>query len=322
MTRSDEIAAQTDIRRALLANGYTPLANKDKMCILKGWPSLHVDDAQIDVWSGQLKWRATGVRIERGLVAVDLDVNDAVAINAIIDALPADIWALLQNSPVRRGKGAKEAWFCRLAEGESSFYRLASAGYRQPDSAPDVVVHRVEIFAGETGRQFGAYCAHTIGHDGEVEVTYRWEEARGLADTPFDDLPRLTRAQLAVVADTASCVLADLGWINDEMSKTGFSTPSVIYDLDDQIFETQEYGPLSLAQLEAACVVGDQIRLSASWLEGPSATNPTRCIASLNPSDDRVFVFETASFITHRPKDMDIGPKLARIGAFFHAQRC
>jgi hypothetical protein len=105
--------------------------------------------------------------------------------------------------------------------------------------------------------------------------------------------------------------------IGHSRSKEGFTSPSVIYDLDDQIFETQEYGPLSLAQLETACVVGDQIRLSASWLEGPSATNPTRCIASLNPSDDRIFIFETASFITHRPKDMDIGLKLARIGAYF-----
>ncbi len=107
MTRSDEIAAQTNIRRALLANGYTPLANKDKMCILKGWPDLFVDAAQIDVWSGQLKWRATGVRIERALVAIDLDVNDADSINAIIDALPAHIWEQLKRAPVRLGKGGQ-----------------------------------------------------------------------------------------------------------------------------------------------------------------------------------------------------------------------
>ena len=256
MTRSDEIAAQTNIRRAMLANGYTPLANKDKMCILKGWPSLHVDEAQIDVWSHQLKWRATGVRIERGLVAIDLDVNDADAVYAIIEALPADIWALLAHAPVRRGKGAKEAWFCRLAEGESNFYRLTSAGYRLPDSASDDTVHRVEIFAGDSGRQFGAYGAHSIGNDGKVEVAYRWVDGRGLADVPFDDLPRLTRAQLAKVGEVASAVLDNLGWVHDELSKAGFSSPSVIYDLDNQQFETREHGTVTLEELEDLCAAG------------------------------------------------------------------
>ena len=313
MDRKAEIQAQTALRRQMLANGYTPLANKDKMCILKDWPTLPVNGAQIDVWSGQLKWRATGVRIERGLVAIDLDVNDADAIDAIIHALPDDIWALLRDAPVRRGKGAKEAWFCRLAEGESSFYRLTSAGYRQPDSAPDDVVHRVEIFAGETGRQFGAYGAHTIGHDGEVEVSYRWDDDRGLADVPFDDLPRLTRAQLAVVADTASRVLADLGWVNDEMSKVGFSSPSVVYDLDDQIFDTRDHGSVTLVDLEALAAEHDSVRLSASWLEGFSAANTTRCIAYINRSDMQVAILETASYETHRP--VSLQPKPLNTGA-------
>lgn len=313
MDRKAEIQAQTALRRQMLANGYTPLANKDKMCILRDWPNLPVDEAQIDVWADQLKWRATGVRIERGLVAIDLDVNDDAAINAIIDALPADIWELLERAPVRLGKGAKECWFCRLAEGESSFYRLTSAGYRLSESAPDDVVHRVEIFAGETGRQFGVYGAHTIGHDGEVEVAYRWYDDRGLADVPFDDLPRLTRAQLAVVADTASRVLAERGWINDAKSKEGFSSPTVIYDLDDQIFDTRDHGTVTLADLEALAAEHDSVRLSASWLEGPSAANTTRCIAYINRSDEQVSILETASYETHRP--VSLQPKPLNTGA-------
>ena len=304
MDRQTEIRAQTDVRHQMLTNGYTPLANKDKMCILRDWPSLVVDEAQIDLWSTQMKWRATGVRIERGLVAIDVDVNDADAVDALIDALPADIWDLLWHAPVRRGKGAKEAWFCRLAEGESSFYRLTSAGFRAPGSAPDDAVHRVEIFAGDTGRQFGVFGAHSIGHDGEVAVSYRWEGDRGLDVVAFDELPRLTRAQLVVVADTASRVLADLGWTNDEMSKAGFSSPSVIYDLDAQQFDTREHGTVDLYGLEGLCAAGDRVRLSASFLEGPSAANTTRCIAYLNPGDGRVAILETASYETHRPASL------------------
>lgn len=300
MNKTEEIAAQTDLRRRMLANGYVPLANKDKMCVLKGWPDLHVDAAQIDAWSQQLKWRGTGVRIEGGLVAIDLDVNDDDALDAIVDAIPAEIWSILQDAPVRRGKGAKEAWFCRLADGEEPFYRLASAGFRQ--AAGDETVHRVEVFAGEGGgRQFGAYGAHTIDEHGNVAVQYYWTGDIGLADVHFNHLPRLTRAQLVTIADTATRVLDELGWQRDVRSKPGFSSPTPIYDLDAQDFETRDHGTMGLADLEALCEVHGTIRLSASWLEGAAAVNMTRCIASIHPRDGRLSILETASYETHRP---------------------
>jgi hypothetical protein len=171
----------------------------------------------------------------------------------------------------------------------------------------------VEIFAGDTGRQFGVYGAHTLGRDDEVEIAYRWVNYRGLADVPFDDLPRLTRAQLAIVADTASRVLAELGWVNDAKSKEGFSSPAVIYDLDDQVFDTRDHGPLTLAELDITVAAYSSVRLSASWLEGPSAANTTRCIAYLNPHDGRVAILETASYETHRP--VALMPKPLNTGA-------
>jgi len=303
MSKMDDVAEQTAIRLCMLANGYVPLANKDKMCVLKGWPDLHVDEAQVDQWSQQLKWRATGVRIEGGLVAIDLDVNDDDAINAIIDAIPADIWAILQDAPVRRGKGVKEAWFCRLADGEPPFYRLASAGFRQ--AASDETVHRVEVFAGEGGgRQFGVYGAHSLTDDGEVAVSYRWVDDIGLANTHFDRLPRVTRDQLSKVADVATEVLDRLGWQRDLRSKPGFSSNVPIYDLDGQTFETRDHGDVDLAGLHALCDLHGSVRLSASWLEGEAAVNMTRCIASIHPGDGRVSILETASFETHRPANM------------------
>jgi len=304
MTRSDEIAAQTTIRRALLANGYTPLANKDKMCILRDWPRLHVDDAKIDEWSNQWKHRGTGVRIENGLVAIDLDIDDADAIAAIIDGLPDDIWALLESAPVRRGRGAKEAWFCRLADGDDAFYRLASAGFRADEAAESV--QRVEIFASpDGGRQFGAFGAHTIGDDGEVAVAYEWAGYRSLLDVPLAELPVLTRAQLVEVARTATRVLDNLMWVRDLKSPGGYSTNEPIYDLDDQTFETRDHGQVDLAELEDLARLYDGVRLSASWLEGPSAVNMTRCIAFIHPGDDRVSILETAAHERHRPMELE-----------------
>lgn len=317
MSKIGDVAAQTLVRRRLLANGYTPLANKDKMCVLKGWSDMVVDEAKVEEWSQQLRWRATGVRVERGLAVVDVDVNDADAVAAIIDAIPADIWAILQDAPVRRGKGAKEAWFVRLADGEQPFYRLASAGFRQEDG--DETVHRVEIFAGEGGgRQFGVYGAHTMGEDDHPRVVYQWDNRRGLVEVPFDDLPRLTRAQLAAVADAATAALDALGWQRDVRSKAGFSSNVPIYDLEDQEFETQAHGAVDLAELEALCELYGAVRLSASWLEGESAVNMTRCIASIHPRDGRVSILETASFETHRPKDL--APKPVTQGALERLQ--
>lgn len=318
MSRLGDAAAQTIVRRQLLTNGYVPLANKDKMCVLPGWSDLVVDEALIDKWSRELKWRATGVRVERGLAVIDLDVNDSHAIDEIIDALPEEIWEILQDAPIRRGKGAKEAWFCRLAEGEEPFYRLASEGFRQFPG--DETVHRVEIFAGSGGgRQFGAYGAHTIGPDDRPSVIYDWAGGRGLIDVPFDELPRLTRKQLAAVADTATEVLGRIGWQRDLRSKAGFSSNQPIYDLDAQDFETRDHGLVDLAGLEALCAAGDEIRLSASWLEGPSAVNMTRCIASINPRDGRVSILETAAFEIHRPKDL--APKPVPQGALERLQQ-
>lgn len=308
MSKTNEIATQTGIRRRLLSNGYVPLANKDKMCVLFGWSEMHVDEAKIDEWANQLKWRATGVRVEGGLAVIDLDVNSADAIDAIVEALPEDLWAKLSLAPVRRGKGDKEAWFVRLAEGEEAFYRLASAGFKEPDAGDEGAVQRVEIFAGDGGRQFGVYGAHTIGEDGEVAVQYRWSAERGLADVALADLPAVTRADLALVADTATRVLDEMGWRRDLRSKAGFSSNVPIYDLDGQTFATRDHGDVDLAGLEDLCAQHGDVRLSASWLEGDAAVNMTRCIASIHPRDGRVSVLETASFESHRPKALEPRP--------------
>ena len=279
MGKREEIEAQTEIRRRLLANGYVPLANKDKMCILKGWPSMFVDEAQINVWADQWARRGTGVRIEGGLAVIDVDVNDADAVQAIIDALPEDLWDVIKDAPVRRGKGAKEAWFVRLAEGEEPFYHLASSGYSHPDD-PDTV-HRVEIFAGDNGgRQFGVYGARTL-EDDVVRVAHRWIGGRGLCEVPLRDLPTITREQAVAIATVAGQTLRARGWVYDAASKGGFSSGKPIYDLDGQTFETRDHGPVDLAGLQELCEAEDTVRLSASWFEGPAAVNMTRCIASL-----------------------------------------
>lgn len=317
MSRSDEIALQTRIRHKLLENGYTPLANKAKDCLLTGWSNLVVDSDMVESWADKLKYRATGVRIGGGLMMIDFDIDDADMVAAIMDALPDDLWKKLKACPVRFGSGAKEAWFARLPDGAPEFYRIASGAYVKKGCDPeaeDVVLHRLEVFAAG-GRQAGAYGAHTVDKEtGDVSVSYRWLDDRGLVEVPFDALPVVSEADVVRLCQIVNEVLEAGGWVPNTRAAAGKTVETEVYDLDDGMeFETRDYGVVGLKDLEDLCADG-QVRLSASWLEGHAARNLTRCIATLHPSDGRVRILETASFSMHRPKELDGRARFIRLG--------
>lgn len=315
MSRRDDINEQTRIRHALLDNGYTPLANKTKDCLLKGWSHLEVTHELIDEWSGMLGYRATGVRIGGGLVMIDFDIDDADVIEDVVDSLPDDLWDILRQCPVRHGGGQKEAWFARL--NGPDFYRIASTAYSRPGDS-DEVLHRLEVFAG-SGRQAGVYGAHTLDTSGDVAVAYRWAD-KSLVDVPFAELPVVSEVQIVRLCDAVNAVMEARGWVPCTRSKAGKTVETEIYDLtSDMVFETRDHGDLNLSELEAACVDG-QVRLSASWLEGPAARNLTRCIATLHPGDGRLRVLETANFTMHRPADMNVQSSANRLGELMVAR--
>ena len=307
MKRSEIAAEQTGFRRQLLANGYTPLANDDKRCMLPGWPTLAVDKQQIAEWAEQLRYLATGVRVEPPLAVIDVDIDDACVIDEILDVLPDEISSKLETAPERYGKGEKVAWFIRA---DKPFGRIASAAFVDgPDpEAEDAVLERIECFGGTSARQFGAYGAHTVGRD-KVEVWYGWTDA-DLTETPLDTLPELTQTEIEKVCDVASEVMAGRGWSRHERSKTGHTVERVVYDLhDSMVFETREDGERSLDELRELADAAGSVRLSASWLEGPGARNTTRCIASLDASGG-LQIYETAEGVVHKPESAD--PELAR----------
>lgn len=301
--REEEIARQTAIRKRMLANGYSPVPNYDKRCFMAGRNEAVITEALIDQWSGQVKHLSTGVRVDWPMVAIDIDIDDVEAIEAVIDALPKDLWDKVKDAPVRRSSSrTKEAWFVRLDDGEAPISRLTSASfYRADDPAgEDGTTHRIEVFGSESGQQMGVFGAHTRD-DSDVAVVlkdYVWD-GPDLTVVPVWDLPVLTRAEVALIADTATAVLTELGWVRKLRSKDGFSSPQVIYDLTDEMsFETHAHGVLSLSELRDEALGSRGIRLAASF-HSPGSHNTSRCIASVG--DDgifRVIDFETAN--THR----------------------
>jgi hypothetical protein len=314
---SDKTAEQTAIRMALLANGYVPLANVSKKCMLKNWPRLEVDEAMINDWSDRGGLRATGVRIEGPLVALDFDIDDAAALDAIWAALPDDLFDLVDAMPVRRGGGQKVCLFCRVA-GAKGVEHIWSKAFYRPDEADTVgaAAHRLEIFGSLSGgRQVGVYGAHTV-EDGEVRVSYAWADARGLADIPLADLPELTIGQLESLADVVSEVLSDLGWVYEVRALDGRVSASRAYLLTGgEVFQVHGGGDaVGFSELEALARDWDGLRVSMAWREGAGAMNRTRGLVSINPADDRLQIWDTMTCVLYRPIEMDWSKKGRELG--------
>jgi hypothetical protein len=314
MSESDtarRVAEQTRVRMALLRGGYVPLANRDKMCVLPGWPSLAVDESVIEGWADQRRYVATGVRVDEPLLVLDFDIDDGAMLDAIWAALPAELRRLLDSAPMRFGGGEKFALFLRCDERVGY---LISQGYAPPGSDR---LMRVEVFGSGHVRQVGAYGVHSHDEAGGVAREYSWAGDWGLADVPLAGLPEITVEQVKVVLDVASRAMREAGWEYEVQTRIGAVVDGPVFDIEDAaVFDTLDHGEVvGIEALEALCgVEGPGVRLSASWLEGARAVNKSRCIARLNAGDERLQIWESAGCVLHRPVDLDMRAKMARLG--------
>ena len=313
MTPAERLTEQTRIRHALLKNGYTPLANVNKMCVLTGWPGLYVDADQIEDWSGQRRYMATGVRVDGRLVVVDFDIDDEDVLDALWALIPDDLRAVLDKAPMRFGGGDKMAVFLRLADGESVFGRMVSQAY---SPAGEDGTQRVEVFGSGSPRQFGVYGPRSHDEDGEVDSEYAWADGQGLCEVGVAGLPEVSVKDLEVVCDAGSRAMREAGWTYEVKTVGGVVDGRPAFDVVEGMeFDTLEHGDgLGLGDLEDVCEGAGAVRLSASWLEGPGAVNKSRCIARINAVDGRLQIWESAGCVLHRPADMDVRGKIERLG--------
>lgn len=309
---TQEIKAIEALRLRLLENGYTPIRNRDKRTFMKDWPGAEITPEEIRRWSRMRSDIATGIRVENGLAVIDLDIDDREAIDAIADRIFEAVPALGDPDVpllVRRGKGAKEAWFVRTAE---AFGRIHSRAWIRPGESEDAGAHRVEVFGGASPRQFGAFGPHTLASpNGSVaEIIYAWND-RSPADTPQRELPVLVKKDFFTIMDIVEAVLRERGWGLVERSTKGENDAVRVYDLtDDMQFDLADGRRVSLPELrKIALALGDEdtLRCSAGWLEGPSAKRTDRCIISTTRAG-HLAIWESASGVTHveaaaRPRD-------------------
>lgn len=309
------------VRLQLLENGYTPIRNRDKATYLPGWPTLEVTPEVIDEWARRHgRDLATGLRIENGLCAIDVDIDDQEVVDLIADAL-MDIAPVLadEDTPwLERSSGrAKVMWLFRVDE---PFGRLHSRRWLRPgETAEENDTQFVEVFGGASARQFGVFGPHTVAEDGTVVRSYSWRDLSPL-DVRVDELPVLTKGQLAALVDAAEQIMREAGWTPVALSSVGENAASRVYDLVPEMsFDCSDGVTRTLDELRAVLAAEGEtagLRCSASWLEGPSAKRRDRCLVSLSRGG-RVVVWESATGVTHMEAaaaPVDYGPEIDRIG--------
>ena len=314
----NKIDTPTDIRKALLGNGYVPLPAIDKHCKLEKWSTITVDEKEIERWKRSL-WTSTAIRLD-GLSMLDKDVTDP-AVSALIrtrweDAFPdyfdnADIPLLERGTDV----SCKVAFFFGIDESAKVPSVIQSVRFIKPGQ--DVKEAQfIEVLSG-SGRLAGG-----IGlHDKEKGSMYVWPADSPLF-VPRASLPVLKTKDIDDLLGIAEAAFRELGYVEVEGSMRGYYDSERVYDIEeDMLFDCNDGVRRTLEQMKKAVGGGDEMRCSGSWHDKTSG-NPTRCIARI--TDGGLFLvtdFKTGLLhyeLSAQPEpfpDLDaLGPELEKLG--------
>lgn len=306
----DELTA---LRLKLFENGYVPIPNRDKVPAIKGWQDLVVDEGEILSWKGSRASRrlATGLRIEGGLCAIDVDTSNPVLAKQFREDLARIAPEVAAQGLERHGAPVKFALFVRREEADI-FYRRQSRRWVRPEDADkereEREDHLVEIFGGgkRVGRQFGCFGPHSHDDQGNVLREYRWP-GRSPVDVPLSDLPILEKAQSFALIEAFDQRATPLGYVPVKTSQRGETVPKFLYDLTAEMrFDTNDGDVgVRLADLEdalfAASHHGIDLRVSSSFLG--HGTNLTKCHVGWSNALKCITVHDYETAITHLPAD-------------------
>jgi len=265
---------RTAYRLAMLKNGYQPLLNDCKRPIEKGWPKRIVDEAEVLSWD-RSTLASTGLKLDGDLAVIDADVADASLVAALADALDERFPALFRDGLVRHAGGAKEAWIARVDE---PFRRLASRRwYRGADpDDPAVPKHMVECFGSLGTRQFAVDGPHARNRQGEIIDTYQFAGGASPATTLRASLPVLPKAAFSLACNLFDTIAAAAGLtaIKETRNNRGGAAPRV-FELDaDTEVETQDYGAMTVTELERL--------MRARQARGDAPASTVRCSGSFH----------------------------------------
>lgn len=299
---------RTALRLKLYDNGFTPLANLRKMCLIREWSTLKVTPELIQSkeWARSGRFLDTGIRCG-DIIALDFDIDDKDLLNDLLDQIINQ--KLVDESLfVRVGKKPRELWVYRTSEKIGK----RTTGHFAPKGAPeDHKGFAVEVLG--AGCQFAAY-----GQRDEV-TAYAWPE-ESLLDHQYMDLPEITKAQADAIKDFAIVFFEANGL--ERRSPAGGTDKgyTLAYDLTpDMAFDVHDMGEMSLTEIEDAlktspegevfrCKVEALRPTGGSWAGMISLVGGTVCLS------------DHGTYTSHFPLEADIQRHVEKLGRLLAAR--
>lgn len=294
---------RTPLRLKLYENGFTPLANRRKMCLLKEWNSLTVTPDLINSreWARSKSFSDTGIRCG-DVVALDWDIDDKDLLNDLLDQIVEQ--GIVPESPfVRIGMPPRELWVYRTSE---KIGKRTTGHFMPKDAGPDHKGFAVEVLG--AGCQFAAY-----GQRDDV-TDYSWP-VESLVDVQYKDLPEITKAQADAVKDFAVAFFERNGL--ERKSPAGGTDEGYThaYDLtQDMVFDVHDMGSMTVAEIEEALQHspdGEVLRCKVDALR-PTTGSWAGMISLVN---GQVCLSDHGTYTSHFPVEADTDAALARLGA-------
>ena len=302
----EELAAQTDIRLQLLANGYRPLPTAAKVAFMKGWPDMIVDERKIADWPlfgpNSQPATTTAIQLRGNMLAIDVDVTDADVSDQVYDLMCTHFGDGMMSRVMVRDSGS--AKFMIMVRTERPYNMWKTAKFADKDGNENMV----EVYGGASTRYFSCFGAHTLGgiKKGSYEVVkdYRWLDDHSPLRVKPDDLELITKDKLDAFLLACSDLLEGVKHFEKMLNThAGEYEASVAYDLhDDMIFDTVD-GSMDYGEAVYFAMDNNEARCSASFIREDSG-NVSKCRMSAVGTDEEpeLLVFDHETWTTHYPK--------------------
>ena len=338
----EDAVAIKALRLELLANGYVPMEAHDKKARRTGWNITDVTPAEITSWlhsrQGSTRWPATVLRVEHGLLGLDLDIPDkalAEETRAIVMSIAPQVFA---DGALERGRddGSPKVMFVMRRAGGEPFTVKSKQWLLDPTDVKGPVFG-IEVFASErtvrggVQRYIGAFGPHTVDERGRVLISYAWK-GPSPKEVSIDALPEMSEAQALAIC-TAFDKLAESKGLVVKPGRSGRVEPIDVYDLDENSrFDAEDFHQITLAQLVQTYWLNQSLHLDtrcSSTFLGEGGSRQDRChVGWSGPRETgHITVHDYRNEVTHRPvgvappSDDEMFAGFAEIMSLYNQQR-
>lgn len=301
----------TNLRLQLLANGYTPLPNRDKICYLPNWPRVEVTPERIQEWAQLDRFQATGLRVGGGLVAIDPDVLRKDLVDALAAEATKHFGSDFFNRALVRGRDGsnKEMWLARM---DPEQCKVGLDYRRWVDPSEPLITQQVEVFY-QAGRQVGAFGPHSYDDRGQILHSYGWYDDLSPEKVKFKQLPLIKRA--AIVAFLADCdaVFERAGFSAKPLGKDA-SHSQIVYNLTrDMDFDGMSWDEL----MSYAGAYPGGFRITAHFMDPAGVA--LKCMAHDSHPIYGAHIFNFDGYTAHKLVEEDPAVIMEEFGKAFAA---